>query len=757
MANKFIQLKDPQGNLLFPRTDWSIVLNKPEIPTMALVNSKQDQLTSANAGDNITITSVGGVLKINAASVTDYTALSNKPSINGVTLTGALTAADLGLAWLRATSNGDFEIADASGNVIIRLVNGHVYTQNFDSSDLMARVTMIEQAGYISASNFTALLSNALQYGNYPVSYFNNDAGYLNQSQVNALITSAVALKQDILTSANAGTNVTITTENGVVKINAAGTQGMTNPMTTAGDIIIGGTNGAPARLGIGASGYLLMAVNGQPRWTQYFPVVEGDAVLSSDATAGQILTADGDGNAYWADPTATGTVRSIRIQGTSPIQSSVNTTQTVSLDTTISLANGYGDIKNPYGSKTAHYVLAAPANAAGAPSFRALVASDIPALDYAATNHTHSTSINSSSGTAAITLAMGGKYLLSTGGTSIIFAMPHEYSLKSNSSTGTGFIPYLDASSLSYTGGAIDGTATFVTSINGGSGTYSQTMKYLGVSYTAGSALTSGTTKYVHFSQGSLPTQATAKTVVSGVNWNTGTTSDNRYVYSYSVSGGTTTATTKYMSTEEESVVTGVGANGTSNAVTGISGGSGSMSGTRSTSGSGNSARRTLAISHTHTAASASGNATVLTGVKATGTTTAVTGITYSSSSGTGEAFVSSISSTGASGSPTYRYAAASTDSVTGMASAGSLPSLTINDTASGGTAMITSVSSGTVGGSVSISANDSNATGRVQYIQSATHTHTPASVSGTDTGVTSITAGSLTATDKYLQLKGD
>lgn len=47
----------------------------------------------------------------------------------------------------------------------------------------------------------------------------------------------------------------------------------------------------------------------------------------------------------------------------------------------TISLATAYGDTVNPYASKTKNYVLAAPATANGAPSFRALVASDIPNL----------------------------------------------------------------------------------------------------------------------------------------------------------------------------------------------------------------------------------------------------------------------------------------------------------------------------------------------------------------------------------------
>ena len=46
-------------------------------------------------------------------------------------------------------------------------------------------------------------------------------------------------------------------------------------------------------------------------------------------------------------------------------------------------LTNNYGDTKNPYASKTKNYVLAAPSNADGAPSFRALVAADIPNLSW--------------------------------------------------------------------------------------------------------------------------------------------------------------------------------------------------------------------------------------------------------------------------------------------------------------------------------------------------------------------------------------
>lgn len=42
---------------------------------------------------------------------------------------------------------------------------------------------------------------------------------------------------------------------------------GMSNPMTTAGDIIVGGSGGAPERLGIGSNGQVLTVSGGVPAW----------------------------------------------------------------------------------------------------------------------------------------------------------------------------------------------------------------------------------------------------------------------------------------------------------------------------------------------------------------------------------------------------------------------------------------------------------------------------------------------------------
>jgi len=88
------------------------------------------------------------------------------------------------------------------------------------------------------------------------------------------------------------------------------------------------------------------------------------------------------------------GTVTSVT--GTSPVASSGGATPA------ISLASGYGDTLNPYASKTANYVLAAPNGSAGVPTFRAIVAADIPTLN-------QNTSGSAASLSATLAIASGG------------------------------------------------------------------------------------------------------------------------------------------------------------------------------------------------------------------------------------------------------------------------------------------------------------------------------------------------------------
>lgn len=96
------------------------------------------------------------------------------------------------------------------------------------------------------------------------------------------------------------------------------------------------------------------------------FPRFNADNTVSA-LTASAFRTAIGAG-------TGDGTVTSVT--GTSPVVSSGGTTPA------ISLASDYGDTQNPYASKTANFFLAAPNGSAGAPTFRAIVAADIPTLN---------------------------------------------------------------------------------------------------------------------------------------------------------------------------------------------------------------------------------------------------------------------------------------------------------------------------------------------------------------------------------------
>ena len=88
-------------------------------------------------------------------------------------------------------------------------------------------------------------------------------------------------------------------------------------------------------------------------------------------------LTVPGSGLPTWTASTGIGTVTAVT--GTSPVVSSGGTAPA------ISLAAAYGDTLNPYASKTAKFVLAAPNASNGVPTFRALVASDIPTKSYGA------------------------------------------------------------------------------------------------------------------------------------------------------------------------------------------------------------------------------------------------------------------------------------------------------------------------------------------------------------------------------------
>jgi hypothetical protein len=180
----------------------------------------------------------------------------------------------------------------------------------------------------------------------------------------------------------------TITLANTGVLSNIAGTgisvSGATGDVTIANTGVLsfsGGTTGfTPATATTGAitlAGTLTIAnggTNGSATPTAY-GVAYGTGTayaFTAAGTTGQVLTATTGGAPTWASPATSGTVTSVGLS--MPTQFTV----------TNSPVTSSGTLTANWNTQTANYVLAGPTTGAAAvPTFRALVAADIPALPY--------------------------------------------------------------------------------------------------------------------------------------------------------------------------------------------------------------------------------------------------------------------------------------------------------------------------------------------------------------------------------------
>jgi hypothetical protein len=217
-----------------------------------------------------------------------------------------------------------------------------------------------------------------------------------------------------------------------------------------------------------------------------------------AQGTAGQVLTSAGTGNTpTWTTPT-TGTVTSV--SGTSPVVSSGGATPAISLST------AYGDTLNPYGSKTANFVLAAPNGTAGVPTFRAIVAADIPTLN-------QNTTGTASNVTGTVAIANGG----------------------TNATTAAGALTSLGAYPASNPNGYTTNTGT-VTSVTG-TGTASG-LSLSGTVTTSGNITLSGTVNSLAAGTYGINITGSAGSATNATNATNATTATNQ-------SGGTVNATT--------------------------------------------------------------------------------------------------------------------------------------------------------------------------------------------------------------------
>jgi hypothetical protein len=231
------------------------------------------------------------------------------------------------------------------------------------------------------------------------------------------------------ITATTSGDDVTVTVASGsgtVTSVAATAGTGISvsgSPITTSGTLTI--TNTAPDQTVVLTAGTGINTSGTYPNFTITNSAPDQTVALTGAGTTS--ITGTYPNFTITSNDAFTGTVTSVT--GTSPVASSGGATPA------ISLATGYGDTQNPYASKTANFVLAAPNGSAGAPTFRAIVAADIPTLN-------QNTTGTASNVTGTVAVANGG-----TGATSAATALTNLGAVAKAGDTMTGALGFIAGS----------------------------------------------------------------------------------------------------------------------------------------------------------------------------------------------------------------------------------------------------------------------------------------------------------------------
>ena len=232
------------------------------------------QFKSLKAGSNVTISSDSSEITISSAGGGGG-GMSNPMTTSGDLIVGGTSGTPTRLG---VGSAGKYLKVGSSGNSI-EWGDGSSYTLQPATSNTLGGIKVgnnlsVTQDGTLSADDqsYTLPIASASTLGGVKPDgstiTINSESGVIS-STGEANTASNLGSGEGVFLSKSgadlrfkslkAGNNVTISSNSSEITIAASGgSGGMSNPMTTSGDLIVGGTSGTPTRLGIGSAGKFL-------------------------------------------------------------------------------------------------------------------------------------------------------------------------------------------------------------------------------------------------------------------------------------------------------------------------------------------------------------------------------------------------------------------------------------------------------------------------------------------------------------------
>jgi hypothetical protein len=338
--------------------------------TLTITNTAPDQVVSLTAGTGIST----------SGTYPNFTITNTSPSAGG-DVVGPSSATDNAVARYDTTTGkliqNSLVLIDDTGSVTgVNALTAESLTVNNNATLGSSNTDTLEVRSRIT----TDLEPNADNAKDIGTSGRNWRDGFFGRTlhTVNLEVTGTTRFDGDqgtsgqVLTSAGTGATPTWTTPTTgtVTSVAAAAGTGISvsgSPITTSGTITI--TNTAPDQV-VSLTGAGTTAVTGTyPNFT----------ITSNDSTTGTVTSVGG-----------TGTVSGLTLTGT------VTTSGNLTLGGTLAVT------PSDFASQSANTVLAAPDGSAGTPTFRALVAADVPTLN-------QNTTGTASNVTGTVAIANGG------------------------------------------------------------------------------------------------------------------------------------------------------------------------------------------------------------------------------------------------------------------------------------------------------------------------------------------------------------